>query len=125
MSDSDHQPTLVRPPEPPPGDDLAELPALLARIERTGGRAAIRAREMMLLLRVCRRYAPIAEPVKAKLPSVLSTPSCPDCGFAVAVRGERCAACKQKEGARAKPLFETGAQPRPAYAREQEAPAEE
>ena len=121
---TEHQPSLVTPPEPSAQDDLNELPRLLDRIERAGGRGALRAKEVLLLARTAKRYAPLAEAAKPELPAVLSTPSCINCGFAVEKRGTLCAACREKEGQYAKPLFEVGAQPTPAYARESEAPSE-
>jgi hypothetical protein len=39
------------------------------------------------------------------------------------VRGTFCAACREKQGQYAKPLFETGPQPTPAYARETDDPS--
>lgn len=117
---NDHQPTLVKPPEPAESEDLNALPVILARIERTSGHASMRPKEMLVLLRTLKRYAPLTEAAKPELPAVLSTPSCINCGFAVEQRGTLCAACREKEGQYAKPLFEVGQQPTPAYARERE-----
>jgi hypothetical protein len=113
--DPNEAPPVLVNTAPPPESDLEKAPAILRRFDRYQGHG-IRPGEVAILARLVRQYAPITEDPKDALPSVLSTPSCPGCGFIVEKRGEFCAACKEKQAAKAKPLFEVGPVPTPKYA---------
>lgn len=115
-------PVIIR-EQPTDESDLATAPRLLG-IVKQGFAGRLRVRDVEVLARLVERYAPITMPVEPELPRALTTPSCPGCGFIVETRGEFCESCKAKGAARARPLFDLGPHPTPAYQRESEAPSE-